>query len=108
MLALVNGGAAVALLTYLGNLVGRNPGSAGPHITLALLCYCGGLFATVVAFIFAYLVQLVLFGEERVLLEGQHPVHRKHGWLLTCAIVLVLIAALAFGLGCGFAAKAIG
>src|SRR5580692_5156860 len=52
MLAVVNGGAAIAILTYLGNLVARSS-SPQPvsHIGAALVFYCIGLFLAVLAFI---------------------------------------------------------
>jgi hypothetical protein len=65
MLALVNGGAAVAVLTYLGNLASRSPVPAHvPAIKPALLSYCAGLVATVLAFLAAYCTQLALYNEE--------------------------------------------
>jgi len=64
MLALANGGAAVALLAYLGN-VAHNPGLHPPDLINALRCFCGGLFVTLLAVIFAYLTQLKLYNEER-------------------------------------------
>jgi hypothetical protein len=72
MLALVNGGDAVAVLTYLGNLAARSPPPAHlPEIKPALLWYCGGLVATVIAFIVAYLTQLRLYNEEIALRGGR-------------------------------------
>ena len=56
ILALVNGGAAVAVLTYLGNLASRSSSPVHvPRIKPALLWYCGGLLASVLAFTVAYL-----------------------------------------------------
>jgi phosphate/sulfate permease len=113
MLALVNGGAAVALLAYLGN-VAHNPGVNPPHLTLALTWFCKGLFATLLAVIFAYLTQLKLYNEERKkrqqvsIPENQRkPVREHHGWILAIAILLALFAAVAFFEGCLTAASAI-
>jgi hypothetical protein len=106
MLALVNGGAAVALLTYMGNLVSRS-NRAPPHITPALLFFCGGLFAAVVAFILGYLVQLQLYNEETKI-SGGFSVKRSHQWFLWTAMLLVISAAVAFGVGCWLAASALG
>ena len=62
MLAIVNGGAAVAVLTYLGNLASHAAsGQSAVHITPALMCYCGGLLATVIAFVLGYVVQFQLY-----------------------------------------------
>jgi hypothetical protein len=43
MLILINGGAAVAVLTYLGNLVSHlPPGGHAPNVIHAVLWYCMG------------------------------------------------------------------
>ena len=113
MLALVNGGAAVALLAYLGN-VAHNPGLHPPHLMHALMSFCTGLFATLLAVIFAYLTQLKLYNEERakrqqnLLPESQRKqIKERHGWILAVAILLALLAAIAFLFGCFSAARAI-
>lgn len=107
MLALVNGGAAVAMLTYLGNLVAHGPtGAARPNIVPALLCYCAGLFATALAFCAAYVTQLRLYNEESHLRAGM-PVTRRHVYGVLAGVVLAVIAALAFGAGCVWAACAL-
>src|SRR4029077_21215502 len=53
-LLLINGGAAVAILAYLGSLASRGSGAHLPDIKNALLCYAGGVFTTALAFIVAY------------------------------------------------------
>jgi hypothetical protein len=107
MLALVNGGAAVAVLTYLGNLASRSPAPAHvPTIKPALLWYCGGLVATVVAFIVAYLSQLALYNEE-ISIRGGAQIQRRHGIGTALGSGLALLAAIAFGLGCWRAASAL-
>src|SRR6266436_4073369 len=63
-LALVNGGAAVAILAYLGNLASRSPTGRLSDMTWALVCFAAGLLLTVLAFIFAYLTQLQLYNED--------------------------------------------
>jgi hypothetical protein len=107
MLALVNGGAAIAILTYVGNLAVRQPPPTNlPHIKCALLCYCGGVAASTLAFIFAYGTQLRLFIEERDRRGG--PNRRMLHWIgVTIGILLALVAAGAFGAGCLYAATAI-
>jgi hypothetical protein len=100
MLALVNGGAAVAVLTYLGNLVVRSPPTAHlPNLKPALLWYCGGLLLTVFAFILAYLTQLRLFREANTARGGQQ-LWPLHGLGIAAGCCLALFAAVAFGLGC--------
>jgi phosphate/sulfate permease len=114
MLALVNGGAAVALLAYLGNLA-RFSILHPPHLTHALMWFCKGLFATVLAVIFAYLTQLKLYNEERkkrqqssIPEDQRTPVRERHGWILAVAILLAVFAAFAFYKGCLSAASALG
>jgi hypothetical protein len=107
MLALVNGGAAVAVLTYLGNLASHSPAPTHlPDIKPALLWYCMGLVGTVVAFIAAYLTQLRLYVEE-VARGGGTQARRLHGTGIGFSCVLALSAAVAFGLGCWNAAEAL-
>lgn len=107
MLALVNGGAAVAMLTYLGNLVSHgSKGVVPPNMVPALLCYGAGLLATVVAFCVAYVTQLRLYKEERDLRCGALT-KRRHGYGVVAGITLAVIAAMAFGAGCVWAACAL-
>jgi hypothetical protein len=107
MLALVNGGAAVAVLTYLGNLASRSPAPAHlPAIKPALLWYSVGLVATVLAFIVAYLTQLALYSEE-ISLRGGLQIRRRHGIGIALGSGLAVFAGIAFGLGCWSAATAL-
>jgi hypothetical protein len=107
MLALANGGAAVGVLTYLGNLASHSPTSVRlPEIRPALLCYSAGLVATVLAFIAAYLTQLRLYGEERSR-HGGEQVHQLHSIGITVGVLLALLAALAFAMGCWKSAGAL-
>src|SRR5262249_22798745 len=108
ILAIVNGGAAGAVLTYIGNLASHAAsGQPTNHITPALLSYCGGLLATILAFVLGYVVQLQLYNEEIAIAQG-HAARRKHQWVLWTAIALALSAAVAFGAGCWLAANALG
>lgn len=108
MLALVNGGAAIAVLTYLGNLATRS--SSAPHslpnIKPALLCYSGGLVATVAAFVVAYVTQLWLYNEE-ISRAGETPLKRRHHHGVNVCLFLALSASIAFGVGCYLAAGAL-
>jgi hypothetical protein len=52
--ALINGGAAVAVLAYLGNVASKTPGGNLPHLKWPLMYFCGGLFLTLIAFLIAY------------------------------------------------------
>jgi quinol-cytochrome oxidoreductase complex cytochrome b subunit len=100
MLAIVNGAAAVAVLTYLGNLVSHPPSSGfrPPHIAPVVRWYCGGLFATLLAFVLAYAAQLILFNEEIKLREGSQ-IRRYHPFIIWLAVAFAVFAAIAFFLG---------
>jgi hypothetical protein len=63
-----NGGAAVALVTYLGNLVSHGSGGSLPDLSGAVVLYSAGLPMTVLAF--AYTTQLRLYVEERDRFHG--------------------------------------
>jgi hypothetical protein len=107
MLALVNGGAAVAVLTYLGNLVSHSsPGAATPDMTPALHWHCGGLLATTVAFVVAYVTQLLLYNEEIRRRTGIR-VRQYHACGVCLGVMSAISAALAFGKGCMDAAYAL-
>jgi hypothetical protein len=106
MLVLINGGAAVALLAYLGNLAAHDTKSGyPPTIKCALLCFAGGVLAGTITFIVAYLTQLRLYQEERERHIGK-PFRTLHPIGLTIGIILVLTSASAFGAGCWIAASA--
>lgn len=105
-LTLVNGGAAVALLTYAGNHVAHNPNGRVPSLEPPLLWYCSGLSSTVVAFILAYWTQLRLYQEERQRHEGQ-PFRQRHGVGIWIAGFAILGATFAFAMGCLCAASAL-
>ena len=108
MLALVNGGAAVAVLTYLGSLVAHGSmGAATPDMTPALRWYCGGLLATTLAFVVAYVTQLTLYNEEIKRRTGAR-MRQYHGVGVSIGVILALFAAMVFGMGCLDAARALG
>ncbi len=44
LVALINGGAAVAILVYLGNLASRSGDTHPPNMAWALICFATGLF----------------------------------------------------------------
>lgn len=70
-LALINGGAIVALLAYLGNVEGNNV----PDLSAPLLWLIVGLVACGIAMAFAYLTQLHLFND--LLLNGKFSTRHK-------------------------------
>jgi hypothetical protein len=62
LIALINGGAAVALLAYLGNVAETN--TTRPDLFLPMLGYAVGLFFCGLAFTSSYLTQLRLYQES--------------------------------------------
>jgi hypothetical protein len=96
-LALVNGGACVALLTYIGH--GGGPAHAGGWSIAALVCWSMGLVLTILAFIVAYVTQLKLFQEERDRAQGK-VVKAKHALGVNLGICCAITAAGAFAIGC--------
>lgn len=94
LLALLNGGAAVALLAYLGNVAGK--GVAAPDVRFSMASYLAGLVLCGLAFAASYLTQLSLYNEsvgERRSAVGPHQL-----WLwLAMTLALVSLAAFAIG-----------
>src|SRR5260370_16444275 len=88
LLSLFNGGAAVALLAYLGNVAGK--GLPVPNMRLPMACYVVGLIACGLAFFFGYLTQFRLYNESM----GWSPQrqHVKHHVAATIFPLLTLPA----------------
>jgi len=91
--ALANGGAAVAMLAYLGNIAGK--GTPTPDMRCPMAAFLTGLTACGFAMLFAYLTQLKLLNEIG---RPDRPVV-PHGWMLWAAIVLFVCSLAAFGVG---------
>jgi hypothetical protein len=109
LLALVNGAAAVAVLTYLGSLVSHVRHGAvlhPPNMIPAVGCYCAGVLASTFALVVAYCTQLILYGEELARHEGR-PFRSRHGRGISVAVGLALSAAVLFGAGSLLAAFAL-
>ena len=104
-LLLINGGAAVAVLAYLGSLASHGSVAHLPDIKNALLCFAGGVLATALAFIAAYFTQYRLYLEERARHTGR-SFSSRHTIGMGIATTLVLLSATAFGVGCWNAASA--
>jgi hypothetical protein len=94
--ALINGGAAVAILAYLGNVAGKNV--PVPNMQCAMAFFVSGIFLCGGAMVFAYVTQLTLFNELHA-----PPPHVKHSKYLYIAITLVVLSLVAFGVGSLFA-----
>jgi hypothetical protein len=104
-LLLINGGAAVAILAYLGSLASRPSIAHLPNMKNALLCFAGGVFATALAFIVAYFTQYRLYLEERAR-HIREPFKTRHTIGMAIATVLAFTSASAFGAGCWIATSA--
>jgi len=98
LLALVNGGAAVALLAYLGNVAGK--GAATPDMRVPMISYLIGLTLCGLAFMTSYATQFILHNENIAdMPRGSH----KRLVLLTALLALLSLAA--FFVGSLFAAS---
>ncbi len=89
--ALINGGAAVALLAYVGNISGNN--KPIPDVRCAMFAFLLGLGLCGFALLFAYLTQLQRLND---ISRNQDP---SHSWQLPVAIVLFTLSLLAFIVG---------
>jgi len=99
-LALINGGAVVALIAYLGNT--SSGGRPVPDLRAAMLGFIVGLVSCGFAMLFAYLTQLWLLN------EGQ-PVRtfmKSHSVPLHVAIALSALSLVAFCFGAWSAVSA--
>lgn len=95
LVSLFNGGAAVAILAYMGNIAGK--GGAVPDMRLPMAFFLAGLFFCGLAMLAGYLTQLALYNEA-VLLPATSW-YEKHVMWLWIAICLVFLGILAFGFG---------
>jgi len=86
--ALANGGAAVAILAYLGNVAGK--GAAVPSMQIPMLAFLVGL-----SMLFAYCTQLKLLLE----IGASEPPRPLHDWLLWFAVILFFCSLVAFACG---------
>jgi hypothetical protein len=89
--ALSNGGAAVAILAYLGNVAGKE--RPLPDMRCAMAAFLIGLFFCGLSMFFAYLTQL-----ERLnrLARGQNI---QRDWRLKAAMFFVILSLAAFATG---------
>jgi hypothetical protein len=96
MLALFNGGAAVAILAYLGNIAGK--GQPTPDMIVPMGFYLAGLFLCGLAYLGSYMTQLFLFNEAM----GRKPEGSHQRWLYP-TMVVVGLSLVAFAIGSYFA-----
>ena len=91
--ALANGGAAVALLAYLGNIAGKT--TSVPDMRCPMLAFLIGLTLCGFAMLFGYITQLKLLNEigctEKFVI--------RHSLFLWLAITLFAASLIAFGVG---------
>lgn len=90
---IANGGAAIALLAFAGNLYANKIG-VPPSFKPAMLCFLGGVTAGGFTCIFSYLTQLTLYREERDKLGTS-----KHHKTLYTAMFFAVLGVLLFGIG---------
>jgi hypothetical protein len=95
-LALLNGGAAVAVLAYLGNCVAK--GCRPPDMRIPLGLFLAGLFLCGLTFLASYQTQLRLYNESL----GRAAENSHRPWLRG-AMLLASLSLLAFAAGsaCG-------
>ena len=77
-LQLLNGGAAVALLAYLGQVAPTHP-TVLVHATMPLGLFVAGLVAGTVVYITSYLTQLALHNENIGVMESGR--HQRWLWI---------------------------
>ncbi len=94
LLALLNGGAAVALLAYLGNIAGK--GVAAPDVRFSMGSYLVGLVLCGLAFAASYLTQLRLYNES---IGASGSGTGRHQLWLWAAMILALLSLAAFAIG---------
>jgi len=103
VLLLLNGGAAVALMTFLGHLSGNERRVAIYTAGISLLSFGIGALIATLAFVTAYLAQLH-YGNEATGQTGAGAIaHRCH----RITYISILLSAVAFSIGLGFAFFAI-
>jgi hypothetical protein len=93
ILLLINGGAVVAILAYLG----QSPEGArlAQHSMLPLGSFVAGLFFSVLAFAGAYATQFALYNET----VGHVPSRGQHMQYLRSTVVVVVLSLVAFAVG---------
>jgi hypothetical protein len=89
MVAWINGGAAIGILTYLGNTLSHGLPVVGANIKTSILWYCAGLASATLAFIFGYLTELTLWGELQRRAAGKVAIRYHHiGIFITCGLAI--------------------
>jgi hypothetical protein len=100
ILAWINGGAAIAVLTYIGNFTKTT--GAQPHgFKTAIFWYCAGLTAASITFLISYLVQMAIWTS----LHKEQPMALPPRALVFLGCALAVFGVLAFIMGSVSAAQ---
>ncbi len=95
-----NGGAAIALLAYLGNIAGK--GVPIPDMTCPIMCYIVGICSGFLAMFFSYFTQLALLNEN----INKEVLRSSHLIPLSVAAIFFFIGVAMFFTGSMLAVKA--
>lgn len=95
--ALANGGAAVALLAYLGNVSAKAPTARAPDLSCAMAWFLTGLFFAGALIASVYLTQLELYNES---FSDRIPRKKaRHKYPLWVAMMCFALSLGSFGFG---------
>lgn len=89
--ALANGGAAVAILAYLGDVAGKS--GPVPDMRCAMASFLFGLLLCGCAMLFAYLAQLARLN---LLADGKDT---RGDWRVVASITFIVLSLIFFGIG---------
>jgi len=107
ILALVNGGAAIAAMTFLGVVATRDDLKPSLHgVASGISWFSYGLVLAMICFIGSYITQLRLFQEERDN-KTYKFVPNYHAIILHVTILLACISVFCFVNGCSLIASAV-
>lgn len=94
---IVNGGSAVALLAFIGNVWQHRKLGEIPSVTLPMTLFIIGLFLGIFAFGSAYVTQFLLYQEERG--RQVSGALKKHMTWLWASALCFLVSLTLFGVG---------
>ena len=95
---LINGAAAIALLTFLRNIAPNGlPSDALTQFIFAIGCFTSGVFFAVLGASFGYFAQLQYLNEASE--WGQENQPRKMPWCHRLSIIMVIVAIICFVVG---------
>lgn len=91
--ALANGGAAVAILAYLGNVSGK--GQPIPDMSMPMILFSFGMICCGLAMIFSYLTQFYLLSDLAKIRKAK----KTHLLFLLASFSFFVISLIVFGFG---------